>query len=468
MRELRVSSSLKGHRARTSTSTNASPGAGSDKDHSNEFDDVIDDDDDDDAFNVSIFTSLEILMEKSIMHGLEIGFKAQREVDGYKGDYELESNEIKEVYRSFHGSDTDSEHEYEGFSTDEEGNEFSDIDEVFAVCEDDDEDDKEEHDFSGIEKDDEVDQRLLAAYIAPSQERFAYTMMAQVEEEPNKRDADQGLVNDEDDDSDSPLDCLFLGGIGFDLEPWSTRKERMPQALDAETTNIKLLLHLAQFADTDAPQQLARRFLKALKTPKKDRTQAQRFLWRKQEVLHDIWIRPPRKPSSNCLGSELLELVVDASNYGIGMVLHDIGWMGWKFRESDYIMFGGDGNINMCWAELTAVEVGVRTFIQNGYTNTKVYVYSDNDGVVKALECGRWGRQLLFNVVLGRIHSLCEEYGVQIIPRWISTHNNPADGISRGVYPGTDIIKLLNAKGMPPALDSPLKEILEPVYSFQD
>ncbi|KAF8799346.1 hypothetical protein BYT27DRAFT_7028414, partial [Phlegmacium glaucopus] len=74
-----------------------------------------------------------------------------------------------------------------------------------------------------------------------------------------------------------------------------------------------------------------------------------------------------------------------ASAYGIGFIFND-HWLAWTFTPNHpNILLGSDGNINMSWAELIAVELSILSLLSSGYRDMKVLVRLENKGVVKAL-----------------------------------------------------------------------------------
>jgi len=96
---------------------------------------------------------------------------------------------------------------------------------------------------------------------------------------------------------------------------------------------------------------------------------------------------------------------------------------------------GPDGKIVMSWAEIIAVELGIHALIAAGYRGTEVVLRSDNYGVVLALSRQTWTKNYGVEAILQRILLLCRSVGLVVIPKWVSTHVNPADGPSRGLYP---------------------------------
>ncbi|KAJ3825209.1 hypothetical protein F5880DRAFT_1478675 [Lentinula raphanica] len=111
---------------------------------------------------------------------------------------------------------------------------------------------------------------------------------------------------------------------------------------------------------------------------------------------------------------------------------------------------------------MVAVEMCVRTLVASNKSNVRVVIRSDNMGVVGALKknCSRGPEQ---NYILGKIIGLMQAHTIWVECVWISTHDNPADGPSRGVFPPKN--KLYHH---PPGIPSHLKNLLHPSITPQD
>lgn len=174
-------------------------------------------------------------------------------------------------------------------------------------------------------------------------------------------------------------------------------------------------------------------------TPKGERTVAQKF-------LIDKWMAP-----------RLRELFVDASGQGIGVVMDD-RWLAWKFViDNSDLPKSANGIVNTPWAELIAVEMGVRTLIAAKYSYMPVTLRCDNTGVVEALKAQKWKNKLLDDVVQ-RIFALCEEGGLYIMPDNVRTKENPADRPSKGVFPSWDL-----SFAFRPSIPTHLSELIQDV-----
>jgi hypothetical protein len=85
---------------------------------------------------------------------------------------------------------------------------------------------------------------------------------------------------------------------------------------------------------------------------------------------------------------------VDASSsWGIGIIV-DGEWDAWRFSPG----WDTDGR-NIGWAEIVAIELGLRFAIHKGYSDTHFLIKSDNQGVIHAIRGGK-SRSLTQNLVL--------------------------------------------------------------------
>jgi hypothetical protein len=123
------------------------------------------------------------------------------------------------------------------------------------------------------------------------------------------------------------------------------------------------------------------------------------------------------------------ELFVDASTgWGIGLIL-DGKWLAWELKDG----WKSDGR-DIGWAEMVAVELAVRTLVTAKFSNCHIIIRSDNKGVTGALAAGR-SRGTQQNAILREIVKLIQDKRIWVSTVWVSTHSNPADGPSRGVFP---------------------------------
>ncbi|KAF8993619.1 hypothetical protein BDQ17DRAFT_1171489, partial [Cyathus striatus] len=83
---------------------------------------------------------------------------------------------------------------------------------------------------------------------------------------------------------------------------------------------------------------------------------------------------------------------------------------------------------------MVAVELGLRTLAAAGYRSADITLRSDSGGVVNSLH-SKSARNPQESIIMQQILSICSAYNIHLIPKWISTKQNPADSPSRGVYP---------------------------------
>lgn len=120
---------------------------------------------------------------------------------------------------------------------------------------------------------------------------------------------------------------------------------------------------------------------------------------------------------------------VDAStSWGIGIIF-DGAWSAWQLLDG----WRSDGR-EIGWAEMIAVELGVRLAIHLGFRDIHFEIRSDNAGVIGALEAGK-SRGIPHNFSLQRITCLMRTYGIWLTMTYVPTKDNPADLPSRGVAP---------------------------------
>ncbi len=220
--------------------------------------------------------------------------------------------------------------------------------------------------------------------------------------------------------------------------------------------HLQALMKAAHSGDESALTRVRAFCATAHQTPRDQRTELQRFAlinWRNRPRSLSDASQPP--PS----GHVNVEIYVDASAWGIGFVM-DGQWMAWKF--TDAIPLTGK-LLDISWAEMLAVEVGLWTTVQwaeqkaNSFT---ILVRSDNAGVVKAIE-KQFANPLLQQEVLSRIIDMVDEYDIQLSMKWISSMENLADNPSRGV-PGLNATLLSYA----PPVPRHLAHLLIPITNF--
>jgi hypothetical protein len=228
-----------------------------------------------------------------------------------------------------------------------------------------------------------------------------------------------------------------------------TVRLRSPADVDAELTIEQvssLMAAAASHSEGDALDEVRHLIREAKRTPESMRTPAQLnlllYLRNTSRSSGSSSLVPPIPLSdrnivkSNAQSSATTtEIFVDASGFGIGFVFNG-RWLGWVFKKRHpEVPKGPDGKIVMSWAEIIAVELGIHALIAAGYRSTEIILRSDNYGVVLALARKSWTKNYGVEAILQRILLLCRSVGFVVIPKWVSTHVNPADGPSRGLYP---------------------------------
>jgi hypothetical protein len=153
-------------------------------------------------------------------------------------------------------------------------------------------------------------------------------------------------------------------------------------------------------------------------------------------------VTPPAVANCSCW--------VDAStSYGVGIVV-DNEWDAWELSE------GWDINTRRIgWAEMLAIELGLRSVIARGYHNTTIVIRSDNMGVIGALEGGK-SRNLEHNRVLQRIVTLMRMNNIYIKSVYVPSADNIADYPSRG-HPVPDLKRSGEIFTLPPCIAALLK-----------
>ena len=210
---------------------------------------------------------------------------------------------------------------------------------------------------------------------------------------------------------------------------------------------LKLMTSAHEEGNITALAEIKKLIVQAEKTPRHFRTKAQKYI-----LLN--W----RSPNSSRRNSPKgLEIFVDASSVGIGFVF-GTQCLSWMFTNTSKLPLGGDGRVVMSWAELLAVELGLRALIAAGYRSMTITIRSDNTGVIDALEKKSWCQKYGIETILQNILSLCRENEIQLKPSWVSTKENLADMPSRGVFPPWS-----HAFKFPPKLPTKLTKLLKPI-----
>lgn len=124
-----------------------------------------------------------------------------------------------------------------------------------------------------------------------------------------------------------------------------------------------------------------------------------------------------------------LPIFVDAStSFGIGF-LADNRWLAWRLLPG----WNSEGR-DIGWAEMVAIDLGLRALVHSGLRNVHLHFHSDNQGVVGALKAGR-SRSLAQNDILRRLSSFALDHDIWLSVDWVKSADNVSDGISRGAFP---------------------------------
>lgn len=171
-----------------------------------------------------------------------------------------------------------------------------------------------------------------------------------------------------------------------------------------------------------------------------------------QSVLSDIcWWR--EQLSTPFCGTRIsrppplspIQFWVDAStNWGIGVVFDNL-WESWCLKPN----WKANGR-NIGWAEFVAIELGLILAISQGHSNTHFLIYSDNQGVIQALNGGK-SRSFQQNNVLRRILLLLIIHSIYISSSYVSSNSNLADNPSRGIPP-QDLTRISTITPLPSSL----------------
>ncbi|KAF8654841.1 hypothetical protein AX16_003361 [Volvariella volvacea WC 439] len=145
-------------------------------------------------------------------------------------------------------------------------------------------------------------------------------------------------------------------------------------------------------------------------------------------------------------------IYVDASLWGIGFTCGKY-WLSWPFKYS----WNSDDRDNN-WAELVAIEMGLRTIICAFKRSILLDVYSDNQGVLQSLKTG-FSSNAQHKDALREIAGLMKAYDVVLNPIWIPSLENPADGPSRGRFGAKELVFPWSAAAparLKPFVDAPV------------
>lgn len=121
------------------------------------------------------------------------------------------------------------------------------------------------------------------------------------------------------------------------------------------------------------------------------------------------------------------QVFVDAStSWGIG-VLIDSKWAAWQYTSDVF-------SNNIGWAEMLAVEFAISYLTRLYPKKSHFRIHSDNQGVLGAIQHGSL-RGTLQNASLSRFSALLLNNDNFVSAQYVHTKANPADPISRGLFP---------------------------------
>lgn len=132
-----------------------------------------------------------------------------------------------------------------------------------------------------------------------------------------------------------------------------------------------------------------------------------------------------------------------SSGIGVGIVIGG-RWRAWRLVPG-----WKQDRRDIGWAEAVGFELLVRTLFNLAHCPRHVKVYGDNKGVVEGWWKSR-SRNPSVNAVFRRMHDTLEANGGHVYTRYVSTHHNPADEPSRGIYGPASL--LLPPLSLPPEL----------------
>jgi len=134
-------------------------------------------------------------------------------------------------------------------------------------------------------------------------------------------------------------------------------------------------------------------------------------------------IIPPPTPSN-------IEFWVDAStSWGIGVILKN-EWKAWELKPG----WNVHPEHTIGWAEILAIECGLRWAIHKGFKNIHFILKSDNTGVIDAISNGK-SRSEEQNKILRHITILLQVNTIWLTSQYVASKENLADRPSRGLVP---------------------------------
>ena len=134
-----------------------------------------------------------------------------------------------------------------------------------------------------------------------------------------------------------------------------------------------------------------------------------------------------------------------SSSVRIGIVVRG-RWRAWALIPG----WSNEGR-NILWAEAVGMELLIRSVVREAPPGTRFKVYGDNRGVVEGWWSGR-SRNQQVNEIFKRIHLHLSLHKCSVYTQYVPSASNPADGPSRGIFPGLD--RLLPPVELPQGLES--------------
>ena len=106
----------------------------------------------------------------------------------------------------------------------------------------------------------------------------------------------------------------------------------------------------------------------------------------------------------------------------------------WTLRPG----WNADGR-DIGWAEAVGFELLARTLLLLVQPNTTLLVHGDNQGVVEAWHRGRSGNKHINNI-FKRLTPELVRANCHIVTKYVPSRGNPADPLSRGVFPSHSLL----------------------------
>ena len=159
----------------------------------------------------------------------------------------------------------------------------------------------------------------------------------------------------------------------------------------------------------------------------------------------DWWFEVLSSPLSRPIPGPSPVSVVDAfsdasSGTGIAVVIGP-QWRAWILRPG----WNSDGR-DIQWAEAVGFELLTLSLLAIASLPPRIRVFGDNTAVVDGWRNGR-SRNQFVNLVFRRIHTALADSHTEVFASYVASGDNPADGPSRGHYPGGPLLAPLALPG---------------------